>query len=377
LSGFLLSGFLFAFPGAILPVWGYHRDPPDFVTIGNYFLAICLGVIASGQIANRLLIRRGVGFVLIFSCVLGCATLLYLALVSPPVSAWWRVAGLFLLGLDTGMLNRSLFQALSGPYQTAPAATVSKGGILYGAGCLGVTVLAAGALDAYTVPSLLVLMAAVPGCFAAAYANSSFAGIESRHLTLRHALRDFRSLGAVLFALLLFCQFGNEWSIAGWLPLFLIRRLGTSPRAALEILSLYWLALLVGRIGAVALLSRLRHGRILLVSVIAALFGCFLLFLTNNVFGAAVGTLLVGIGFASIYPLVAEGISRRFPYYNPGLFSGIFSFALLGGMLAPATLGYAAASWGIGVVIALPLFGTCLAVVLLLMIWLESKVTGE
>ena len=47
------------------------------------------------------------------------------------------------------------------------------------------------------------------------------------HLTDRTELLlrvSFRSPGAVLFALLLFIQFGNEWSIAGWLPLFLIRR---------------------------------------------------------------------------------------------------------------------------------------------------------
>jgi len=31
-------------------------------------------------------------------------------------------------------------------------------------------------------------------------------------------MADFRSPGAVLFALLLFCQFGNEWSIAGGYP---------------------------------------------------------------------------------------------------------------------------------------------------------------
>ena len=58
----------------------------------------------------------------------------------------------------------------------------------------------------------------------------------------------FQNPGAVLFSLLLFFQFGNEWSIAGWLPLFLIRRLGISPADSLLLLALYWAALLVGRI---------------------------------------------------------------------------------------------------------------------------------
>jgi len=46
LAGFLLSGFLLAFLGAILPAWGYHRDPAHFIAVGNYFLSLAIGIIA-------------------------------------------------------------------------------------------------------------------------------------------------------------------------------------------------------------------------------------------------------------------------------------------------------------------------------------------
>ena len=46
---------------------------------------------------------------------------------------------------------------------------------------------------------------------------------------------------------------------------------------------------------------------------------------TDNLFGAVFGTLLVGFGFAPIYPLVVEKIGVRFPHYHPGFFNGIFS----------------------------------------------------
>src|SRR5207253_8836807 len=112
-----------------------------------------------------------------------------------------------------------------------------------------------------TVPSILIFMAVVPAVFAALYCRSSYAlPTEGVQPTLRQALEDFRSPGAVLFALLLFFQFGNEWSIAGWLPLFLIRWLGLSAPAALIILALYWLFLMTGRLVAVAVLPRMRHG---------------------------------------------------------------------------------------------------------------------
>jgi nitrate/nitrite transporter NarK len=378
LAGFLLSGFLLALLGAILPAWGYHRDPPDFIAVGNYFLSLAVGIVASTAVARRIMARRGLAFLLVFACVLACAALAYLAVVSPPVSTWWRLGGTLALGVAAGFLNMALFHAISAGYQADPAGAVNRGGIWYGLGCFAATVLVAGTFYAYTVPMILGLMAVVPAVFAVLYARTAYA-LPSGGMpgSIRAALKDFRSLGAVLFALLLFFQFGNEWSLAGWLPLLLIRRVGLSPSTALTILALYWLCLMLGRIIAVAFLPRVRHGRLLAASVLAALFGCVVLYFTNNAFGAAMGSLFIGGGYASIYPLVAEAIGRRFPYYHPGFFNGIFSIALLGGLLAPASLGYLAEAFGVGVVIGIPLLGTCMVVTLLLLILLETKVTGR
>lgn len=378
LAGFFLSGFLLALLGAILPAWGYHRDPPDFAAVGNYFFSLAAGIVVAGAMARRVMARQSVRFLLVFSCVLSSLSLAYLALVSPPASEWWRVAGLLSLGIGAGLLNIALFHALSTGFQADAASSVNRGGIWYGIGCLAATLLVAGTFYAYTVPSILLFMAVAPAMFGGLYLKGSYdAPAGGNHPTLQQALRDFRSPGAVMFALLLFFQFGNEWSLAGWLPIFLIRRVGLSPSTALIVLALYWLSLLAGRLVAVAVLPRVRHGRLLMGSGMAALFGCFLLFSTNNAFGAATGAVFVGTGYASIYPLVAEAIGRRFPYYHPGFFNGIFSFALMGGLLAPATLGYAAISFGVGVVVGIPLIGTLLVTILLLLIWLESRVTGR
>jgi FHS family glucose/mannose:H+ symporter-like MFS transporter len=378
LPGFLLSGFLFALLGAVLPAWGYHQDPPHFITVGNYFLSLAVGVIASTPLSARILSSHSPRFELVFACALGCAGLLSQALVTPAAHWLWRVPGLAAIGLAAGLLHAGLFHAIAGSYTQDTARTIGLGGIYYGLGCLAVTLLVAGTFYAYTVPSILILMAVVPGLFAGLYARMPLAPhAPVPQQPIRQVLRDFRSLGAILFALLIFFQFGNEWSVAGWLPLFLVRRLGISPPASLWLLSLYWLALLVGRVAAVAILPRVRHGRLLGGSVLAAMFGCLLLASTNNQFGAATGVLFLGAGFASIYPLVAEKVGHRFPYYHPVFFSGIFSFALFGGLLAPATLGYLAAVWDIEVVMALPLLGTCMVTLLLALIWLESKVTGR
>lgn len=379
LTGFLLSGFLLALLGAILPAWGYHRDPPEFIVVGNYFLSLAVGIILATRLAEPIRLRRGLGFLLVAGCLLSCAALFFLALIPLPDagSNWLRAAGLLALGGGAGLANVALFHGISPRFQREAAATVVIGGIWYGIGCLAATLLVAGTFYAYTVPSILILMATVPGIFAVLYARAPIATAAGAHRSLREVLADFRSPGAILFGLLLFVQFGNEWSIAGWLPIFLIRRVGLSQSGALMVLALYFLFLLVGRLIAIAVLPRVRHTRLLMGSVVSAIFGCLILMSTNNGFGAGTGAFFVGAGFASIYPLVAEAIGRRFPYYHPGFFNGIFTFAQVGGLIAPATLGYAAEYWGVGVVLGIPLIGTFMVMLLLILIWLESKVTGR
>jgi MFS family permease len=377
LAGFLLSGFLMALLGAILPAWGYHRDPPDFVAVGNYFLSLAVGLVVSTVFARRIMERRGVGFLLMLACAAAVIALSYLALVGPPVSSAWRVMGLLVLGMSAGLFNVGLFYSISRSYTADAAGTISRGGVWYGLGCLAATLLVEGAFYAPT-SVILLLMAGFPVAFGVLYARRPPAMLPPiAHPTVREALDDFRSVGAILFALLLFFQFGNEWSIAGWLPIFLCHRVSISPQEALFTLALYWLCLMTGRLGAIALLPRVRHRRLLAGSLLAALFGMLVLYSTNNLFGAITGVVFLGAGYASIYPLVMGAIGRRFPYYHPGFFNSIFSLAVVGGLLAPATLGYLAAGLGVDVVIGVPLLGTFVVMALLLLIWLESKVTGR
>jgi fucose permease len=382
LAGFLLSGFLLALLGAILPAWGYHRDPPDFIAVGNIFLILAAGIVLSAGVARSVL-RKGLRFLLVLACGVACASLIYLAAVPAAASAWWRAPGLLTLGIGAGLLNMGLLHAAHRTFDSDAAGSINKGGIWYGLGCTLATVLVAGSFYIYNVTFILALMALAPAFFGWLYRRSEFPEVQpGSEPSLKQAIRDLRSPAAVLFSLLLFFQFGNEWALAGWLPIFLIRRVGLSPTAAIFTLAMYWLFLMAGRLLAVAILPRVRHGKLLLGSVVSALFGCLILFQSSGNkefpgFTAASGVFFLGAGYASIYPLVAEAIGRRFPYYHPGFFNGVFSIALLGGLLAPATLGYAAVRWGVGVVIGIPLLGTCMVMLLVLLIWLESKVYGK
>ena len=97
------------------------------------------------------------------------------------------MAGLFVLGLGAGLLNLALFHAIAYSYSRDAARTVNHGGIWYGVGCLAATLLVTGTFYAYTPPSIVLLMALVPGIFAGVYAGRGIPITESfvPHATLR------------------------------------------------------------------------------------------------------------------------------------------------------------------------------------------------
>jgi fucose permease len=179
----------------------------------------------------------------------------------------------------------------------------------------------------------------------------------------------------VLFSLLLFFQFGNEWAIAGWLPLFLIHRLGANPVWAIFALALYFLALLGGRLAVQPFLRRLNHRKLLLASVFAAMAGYLLLSLTPGMVAAWVAVAIIGAGFAPIYPIVVETLDDRFSYH-PGFYNGLFSIAATGAMFAPWLLGYVDNYLGMRYVMLLPAFGSMVVLILALLIKLEARLMG-
>src|SRR5579871_6170421 len=112
LAGFFVSGVLLAFLGAILPFWQYHLSS-DYSTIGLYFVGLVAGVLTSVRAAPRLIARKGVGYTLSLACGGAAVALIYLAFVSPPAAAWWRMLGLVVIGCAAGLLHTGIFHAIS------------------------------------------------------------------------------------------------------------------------------------------------------------------------------------------------------------------------------------------------------------------------
>lgn len=374
-GGFLLSGLMLGLLGSIMVAWRYYLEP-DSRWIGAHFLALNGGCILAGWASQKLLKVFSVRWVLVLSCFLMVASLVGLIFAVPPVEMQWRLGCLFLGGLAAGSLTSTLFYAIRPYYEENAAATINFAGVVFGLGSLLATVIIGIANYAVSPLWRIVPIAIFPLVYLFIYLPHKRPAYAASPVSpLKHAASEFRSPAAILFSLLLFFQFGSEWCLAGWLPIYLIRQLPASPDQAIFALALFFLSLILGRFVAQFLLPNVNHAKLLIGSVSCALLGYLVLSFTNTYFGALAAIIVIGAGFSSIYPLTTERIRGRFPYYHPGFYSGIFSFAVTGGMSAPWFLGFVDYYFGLSFMMLIPALGSLAVFLIALLLMLEAKLT--
>jgi fucose permease len=379
LAGFLLLGALLGLAGSLLVAWEYHIDVEPQI-IGLHFLSLSAGFIAAAAIAQKYARRVPVRWIAMIACGVACATLIALAFLMPPSAVWWRIAGLAVLGISAGGLTAALLYAMEPAFSASPASTANIAALLFGCGCLSATLATGIAYVAGLVRWATLSLASLPLLYLFLYLRSSHPPARSRAQprkedALRETVKDLRSIATVLFSLLVFFQFGNEWALAGWLPLFLIHRLGISPVLALTGLALYFLSLMAGRAIAQPLLANLHHWRMLLASIFLAMTGYLWLSFAASLGAATIAISIIGIAYGPIFPLIAEQLDDRFSYH-PGFYNGMMAIAVSGAMSAPWLLGYIDAYLGMQYVMLIPAFGSVAVLILALLLMLEARLMG-
>lgn len=379
LSGFFLLGILLGLLGSLVVAWQYHIDV-DPELIGLHFLCLNAGYVLAAAAAEWLLHLIPIKAVSLLACALACVSLLELALAAPPVQPIWRLAGLTAMGSGAGALGSCLLYSARPYFEERTGATLNRIGLLFGSGCLLSTVLMGSTYFLGSVQIETAGLAAFPLLFLISFAIArspeAVPAVNLEQERIRTTLRDLRSIATVLFSLLLFFQFGNEWALAGWLPLFLIRKLGTNPAFAIGALAGYFLTLTLGRLAARKLISRFGFRKVLMTSIAAAMCGFLWLSFTNSFWSAVVAVVIIALGYAPIYPLIAGRLDHRFSFH-PGYYNVLISIAITGALSIPWLLGFVAAFLGMRYVMLLPALGSVIVLLLSLLIVLESHLMAD
>ena len=380
MAGFFLLGVLMGMLGSLVITWQYHIDAQP-KSIGLHFLGMSAGFVLSSLLVPRALARVPVRTLALGSSGLAFLSLVALALLAPPSAAVWRIGTLAVAGIAAGTLTYSVFHANQTMFEIAPATTANHAGVLFVGGGLLATIVVGSTYFGSSIHIQTALLSIVPAIYVVVLLQIQLVPtvspvIHQREDILRETLKDLRSIAAMLFSLLVFFQFACEWAMVGWLPLYLIHTLGINPVTAVWALGLYFLALMVGRLLAQVLLPIVSHRKMLIISVVGAMFGYLMLSLTNFIAIALAASVIIGFSHAPVFPLIAEKLDDRFSYH-PGFYSGMISFAMAGAMATPWLLGYIAEWLGMRFVMLIPAMASVAVFILSILIMLESRLMGS
>jgi fucose permease len=175
----------------------------------------------------------------------------------------------------------------------------------------------------------------------------------------------------LLMVLGIFLYVGAECCMNSGVPLLLSEAFNFSAEkeGLLISWSLFFLPVLVGRFVGAAVLRKMTANRFLLITVLISLVGVLLVF-SGNMITTMAGVILVGLGFANIFPLIFSITVDKMPQYANEL-SGLMISAIFGGAIVPLFWGYIADQASTIMAFVVPL--VCLIYILLLSLRVQKN----
>jgi FHS family glucose/mannose:H+ symporter-like MFS transporter len=167
-----------------------------------------------------------------------------------------------------------------------------------------------------------------------------------------------------LCGFLLFFQSGNEFTLGGWISTYLQEEFKLASGAASLILAGYWAAIMLGRLVSSKIVLSLRNERLVLGSAVLAFIAAIMIAASPSKFIVSLGAILIGLGFAAIFPTTLAVIGESFPAFTGTAFSIALAIALSGGMTSPWLAGKIAQAHGLRQGLFIPVVNCALVIIL-------------
>lgn len=342
--GMLAFGIVLTTLGAVLPSL-VERFGLDKSAAGALFVIMSFGILVGSLVFGPIVDLRGYKRVLVVAAAfiaLGLAGIAY-----APSLAWLRIA-IVLVGLGGGVINGGTNALVADVSAGERSAGLSLLGVFFGVGAVGVPFALALLLGRFSYSTLIAGVAVLVLVPLLVTAVARFpAPKQAQGFPLAAAGRLVRDPVLLLMGMMLFLESGMEITVGGWTATYFQEELGLAGQRALVFLSLYWLGMMLMRLGLGWLLRRASPARVLLACLGVALVGALLLIGTESVTAAGGGVFLIGCGFAATYPVVLGFVGDRYEQLSGTAFSVVIVMALIGGMLLPYATGALGGVYGL------------------------------
>ena len=321
---------------------------------GTMFLLLYLGILAATVIAGPVIDAIGNKAILVVSSVLVAGGMIGFAFADSFGSA---AVPAILLGCGGGGLNTSTNALVSDLYGDQRGPMLNLLGIFYGIGALCIPLFAAAITGHFQIRSQLFFCTALCCACAILFAVMRFpAGASGQDFSWRDVLLVARYPGVLVLAFILFCQSGDEASIAGWTSTY-VGAAGFASKTATLILAGYWAAIMAGRLVAARVLKDVGKQQLVLVSGVGALVGAAILLSNHSQTMLLIGVVAIGVSYAAIFPTTLAIGGDAYRKMAGSVFGLLISIALLGGMSFPWAVGQISQAYGVRYGMVVPLLG--------------------
>jgi fucose permease len=374
-AGMFVFGIVMAILGAILPSL-FERIGFGAAQAGNLFLTMNFAMLVTTLFFGPLVDRFGFKAVLAVSAFCVAAAFL---LLSRAASYGWVLGAAIVLGLGGGALNGGTNALTSDLHEgEGRGAALNVLGIFFGFGALSIPFLIGALRHVLSVSRILGLAAFLSLAPFIVYVVLRFPKAKhAQGFPIKAAAGIARSPLLWLTALILFFESANEFTVGGWISTYLQRTFGVGAAAASLVLAAYWAAIMSGRLISSRLVRRVRNETLILASALLALAAALLMALAPSGLAAAAGAVLVGFGFAAIYPTTLAIVGGRFAALSGTAFSVVIAVGLAGGMLAPWLAGRIAEAASLRRGLIIPVVDCAMIVVLTLFVGHETKLKNQ
>jgi fucose permease len=294
------------------------------------------------------------------------------ALVGIAYAPSYAVLGALLVALGLGgtsamSASNTLIPDL---YPENPSSALNLGGVFFGVGAIFfpwlVAIMAARlglvlTLWLITLMVEVVALVAILQTFPPVSSGGGFDWSEARRLALNPAV--------IILAFVLFFYSAVEISTAGWTRTFLEQDLLAPPQTSKAILTIFWIAMMAGRLGASQVVKFVRGPNLLLGAALGAVAGLLVLTTAHSIAAATVGIVICGLTYAPVFPTTAGTASTYFPKLFATVFGILMAVGLSAGVILPPVIGYVAKTvtvrTGISLVLAFALLLTAVQAIFL------------
>jgi MFS transporter, FHS family, glucose/mannose:H+ symporter len=359
--GMLIFGIVMAVLGAVLPSLIVKFDI-DKIGAGSLFLLLSFGMLIGSMMFGPVVDRYGYKGLLIICTAL--VMLGFQGIAYAPSMFLLRFSLLF-IGLGGGAINGGTNALVSDISEDNRGAGLAFLGAFFGVGAFGVPLLLGSFLGKVSYETLIAgvgAMILLPWLlfvflrFPKPKHEQGFPIAEGLGLTKETTL--------LLLGFILFIQSGMEMTVGGWSATFLSEEVDVDPQRAVLFLSLFWFSMVFARLLLGNLLKIVSSAVILQLSLLLAFLGSLLMIFSGVQGAAVIGLVLVGFGFAAVFPVIFAFVGDIYSKLSGTAFSVVLVMALTGGMLYPYITGILANSFGLKMsLILIPCSLVCSAMV--------------